>query len=229
METQPTMTISADLLSRFLQFMDMGGGAMWAIALLSVFTLALIIWKIMRLLSLGVFSAGGHTRKALEVWADRRHEEAIALLQGKHSLRARLARSAMMASLNQSLDRTAAEAETTRIARGLLAQTRSGLRGLELASTIGPLLGLLGTVTGMIIAFQALQEAGTRADPAMLAGGIWEALITTAAGMAVAIPAQVSLTWFESITDRLRHDMEDSATFILHTAHPETVSREAVE
>jgi hypothetical protein len=84
-----------------------------------------------------------------------------------------------------------------------LLQARSGLRALELASTIGLLLGLLGTVTGMIAAFQALQEAGARADPATLAGGIWEALLTTAAGMAVAIPAQIALAWFEGVVDRL--------------------------
>jgi biopolymer transport protein ExbB len=64
---------------------------------------------------------------------------------------------------------------------------------LELISTIAPLLGLLGTVLGMIAAFQALQESGSRADPAILAGGIWEALLTTAAGMAVAIPASITL------------------------------------
>ena len=96
----------------------------------------------------------------------------------------------------------------------MLAQARTGLRGLELAVTIGPLLGLLGTVTGMIGAFQALQVAGAQADPATLAGGIWQALLTTAAGMAVAIPAQIALSGFEAVVDRLRHDMEDAATRI---------------
>ena len=85
---------------------------------------------------------------------------------------------------------------------------------LELIATIAPLLGLLGTVLGMIAAFQALQAAGSRADPAILAGGIWEALLTTAAGMAVAIPASMALTWFESVVDRLRLEMEDFATRI---------------
>ena len=64
----------------------------------------------------------------------------------------------------------------------------------------------------MIDAFQALQQAGAQADPAALAGGIWEALLTTAAGMAVAIPAGVALVWFESLCDRLQTDLEDIAT-----------------
>jgi len=106
------------------------------------------------------------------------------------------------------------------VARALLAEARAGLRPLELIATIAPLIGLLGTVLGMIEAFQALQETGSRADPAALAGGIWEALLTTAAGMAVAIPASMALTWFESVADRVQADMEDAATRIFTRAAP---------
>ena len=101
--------------------------------------------------------------------------------------------------------------------RGALAEVRTlsrNLRPLFLVWLIAPLLGLLGTVLGMIAAFQTLQQAGAQADPAALAGGIWEALLTTAAGMAVAIPAGVALSWFESVTDALQADMEDAATRI---------------
>lgn len=205
---------------RLLDFIAMGGAAMWAIAMLSVVTVALILWKILRLLSFGTWSGGRHTARALAMWRNGERDAALASLAGRSSLRAQLARAAMQADMNSGFDREAAEAETARVARGLLAQVRAGLRGLELASTIGPLLGLLGTVTGMIAAFQALQEAGSRADPATLAGGIWEALLTTAAGMAVAIPAQVALAWFESVVDNLRHDMEDAAIRVLHGQAP---------
>ena len=84
-------------------------------------------------------------------------------------------------------------------------------------------------MTGMIASFQSLQAAGVRADAATLAGGIWEALLTTAAGMAVAIPAQIALVWFESIVDRLRHDMEDAATQVLHAPSTAPVLRQAAE
>ncbi len=216
--TQTPTLAEPGALAGLLHFVQMGGPAMWAIALLSVLTLALILWKVMRLLSFGAWSGGRHTARALDLWQAGQTAEAMALLETRGSLRARLARGAMAAAQNPQLDRAEAEAETARIARALLARAQSGLRGLELASTVGPLLGLLGTVMGMIAAFQALQEAGARADPAMLAGGIWEALLTTAAGMAVAIPAQVALTWFDSVVDGLRHDMEDAATRILHGA-----------
>lgn len=214
---------------RLLAFVSMGGAAMWAIAILSVITVALILWKAMRLLSLGAWSGGKRTDLALGLWANGHKEEAIASLKSRRSLRAMLALAAMQATLKPELDQTAAEAETARVARALLVRARAGLRGLELASTIGPLLGLLGTVTGMIAAFQALQEAGSRADPAALAGGIWEALLTTAAGMAVAIPASIALTWFESVLNGLRHDMEDSATQILHGTQQVTPQQQAAE
>ncbi len=212
-----------------LSFMHMGGPAMWAIGALSVLTATLILWKIMRLLSFGAWSGGRHTAAALDLWSQDKPAEAMALLSNRTSHRARLAHAVMHSALDPAMDRDAAEAEATRVARGLLAQARAGLRGLELASTIGPLLGLLGTVTGMIAAFQTLQEAGSRADPALLAGGIWEALLTTAAGMAVAIPAQVALTWFESVVDALRHDMEDAATRILHGPRQRPALRQAAE
>lgn len=195
-------------------FILLGGPAIWAIAALSVVTVALILWKAWRLAMLGAWSGGRRSRRSVELWTQGQEAQAIDLLAKRRSCRARLLRSAMQARQDPTLDDDAAQSETERVARDLLARARAGLRPLELIATIAPLLGLLGTVLGMIAAFQALQEAGSRADPATLAGGIWEALLTTAAGMAVAIPASMALTWFESVADRLRHEMEDMATRI---------------
>lgn len=77
---------------------------------------------------------------------------------------------------------------------------RFGLRGLEAMAALGPLLGLLGTVLGMIDAFTEL--GGGRPDPAQLASGIAKALINTAGGLVVAILASAGLAWFESVIDR---------------------------
>jgi biopolymer transport protein ExbB len=197
-----------------LDFLISGGPAIWAIAALSVATLALILWKVWDLLRSGIWSGGRHTEEAVTLWQRGETETARSRLAGRRSLRARLAHRAMEVQGAEHLPDELAREEVERLARGLLKRAATGLRGLELAATIGPLLGLLGTVLGMIAAFQALQAAGARADPAQLAGGIWEALLTTAAGMAVAIPAQVALTWFETVIDGLRHDMEDIATRI---------------
>lgn len=199
-------------IERTLEFLAMGGPAMWAIAALSVATLALILWKVWHLWWLGAFSGGRVSARALDVWDSGAHGQALALLDARQSARARVIRTAMAAAADASLPRHAAESAAEQTARALLSEARAGLRGLELAASVGPLLGLLGTVTGMIAAFQGLEAAGVRADTATLAGGIWEALLTTAAGMGVAIPAMAALTWFDGIVDGLRHDMEDGAT-----------------
>ena len=113
---------------------------------------------------------------------------------------------------NPNYSQDMAKEECARVANQQLHSARQGLRLIDLIVTIAPLIGLLGTVLGMIDAFQALQDSGTQADPAALAGGIWEALLTTAAGMAVAIPASVLLSWFDSIIANVQADIEDMAT-----------------
>jgi biopolymer transport protein ExbB len=84
---------------------------------------------------------------------------------------------------------------------------------------IAPLLGLLGTVTGMIKAFQVIQqkaESLTPVNPGDLAGGIWEALLATLAGLAVAIPTYVAYNYLVSQVGNLIYDMEKSATDLVN-------------
>jgi len=76
------------------------------------------------------------------------------------------------------------------------------LRGLSIAAEAAPLLGLFGTVVGMIQAFMRIEELGGEVNVSSLAGGIWEALLTTAFGLAVAIPSLFALHWFEARIDR---------------------------
>lgn len=84
---------------------------------------------------------------------------------------------------------------------------------------VAPLLGLLGTVTGMIRAFMKIQEihmASGIVNPADLAKGIWEALVTTAGGLTVAIPTYVAYNYLVSRVDSLVLDMEKSATELVN-------------
>jgi len=83
---------------------------------------------------------------------------------------------------------------------------------LSAVATIAPLLGLLGTVTGMISVFQRVvnqASAGHAADAGALANGIWEALITTAAGLTVAIPAYLAYRYVNGLIDRYAVEMVD--------------------
>lgn len=86
---------------------------------------------------------------------------------------------------------------------------------LATVAYIAPLLGLLGTVTGMISAFQIIAESSP-VDLALLAGGIWTALITTAAGLTIAIPTYIAHNYLLSRTEILINDMERSATELLN-------------
>jgi len=92
-------------------------------------------------------------------------------------------------------ERLAAEAEAR------FATLEGGFRALDSVAQLSPLLGLFGTVLGMIDAFQSLQSAGSQVDPSLLAGGIWVALLTTAVGLAVAMPTAMVLSWLESRMD----------------------------
>ena len=82
------------------------------------------------------------------------------------------------------------------------------LPSLEVISQVSPLVGLLGTVIGMIDSFNELELGGSLVDPSILAGGIWTALLTTAMGLIVAIPALVSHYFLEKKINDLFDDFE---------------------
>ncbi|MCC6509767.1 MAG: MotA/TolQ/ExbB proton channel family protein, partial [Pirellulaceae bacterium] len=85
---------------------------------------------------------------------------------------------------------------------------RSYLRLFSAISNITPLLGLLGTVLGMIEAFNAIAQTGAMGRPELLAGGIGQALLTTAAGLFVAIPAYTAYAYFVGRADKLILEMD---------------------
>lgn len=90
-------------------------------------------------------------------------------------------------------------------------------RGLVVLATIAnvaPMLGFLGTVIGMILAFAAIEQAG-QVEPTLVAGGIKVALITTAAGLTIAIPVNVAYNFFVTRIDKLIADMEEGSQTVL--------------
>lgn len=87
---------------------------------------------------------------------------------------------------------------------------------LATVANIAPLFGFLGTVTGMIASFEALAEVGL-GNPEAVAGGISEALITTATGLMIALPIQAAYNYFNNKTSQLALDMEISSSVLLET------------
>ncbi|MCX8238795.1 MAG: MotA/TolQ/ExbB proton channel family protein [Akkermansiaceae bacterium] len=98
---------------------------------------------------------------------------------------------------------------TEREASRVILQHERGLRILALIAAISPLIGLLGTVWGMVIAFSKIAKLGETVTPADFADGIWTGLLTTVAGLLVAIPAMAMARIFEARVDRLVHDLNE--------------------
>lgn len=100
--------------------------------------------------------------------------------------------------------------------------TENEVRGLssylQVLATIGniaPLLGLLGTIIGMIKAFMVIQEMGGKVNAAVLAGGIWEAMLTTALGLTVALPAMMAHSYLVARVDKYEARLEDGSILFL--------------
>lgn len=98
-----------------------------------------------------------------------------------------------------------------------LAFLERGLVVLATVANVAPLMGFLGTVAGMILAFAAIETAG-EVDPALVAGGIKVALLTTAAGLIIAIPVNLFYNFFVNRIDRLILDMEEGTQKVLNLA-----------
>lgn len=124
-----------------------------------------------------------------------------------------------MQGLAAGLPLAAVEAETTRRGNEEVAAMSTWLRLLDLISMIAPLLGLLGTVLGMIKSFQDLSAAQGSANASVLAGGIWEALITTAGGLIVAIPAAVAANLLAGRVETAALRIESAVGRLLALSH----------
>ena len=196
---------------RLAVVMDMGGPVILVLGLLSVLALAIVLLKLWQFgrLRLG---APGPVQDALTLWRRHEDESALALLHGRRSPVARVVAVAMAGLERPDVDQTLLREELVRLASDELERLRGYLRALEIIGTLSPLLGLLGTVLGMIEAFRRLESAGTQVDPAILSGGIWQALLTTAVGLSVAIPVVLAHTWLERRVERCGHQMEDAVT-----------------
>jgi len=193
------MTFDTELLIKTYNYIGPVGTVLVA---LSVLSLTLILGKVLIFL----FARLNSTRKveeALKALDDGGVEAALRTLGGSRHPVARMLRAGAERILAGE-GREAVEAEIRAVATREMMRLSRNDRLLELIGLIAPLLGLLGTILGMISAFQALQSAGSKADPALLAGGIWEALLTTALGLVVAIPAIVTFNMAENRLDRLR-------------------------
>lgn len=189
--------------------LDLGGPVVALLGAVSVLTLAVVLYKLWQFKTAGV---GRHRaiREAIMLWDQGQPAQARTALARSTSYLAPVIGHAVEAPVTSDLrGRLEAEAET------LFARLEGGFRLLDSVAQLAPLLGLFGTVMGMIEAFQALQSAGSAVDPSLLAGGIWVALLTTAVGLAVAMPTSLVLSWFEARMTRERVFADQALSTIL--------------
>ncbi|MCY4313365.1 MAG: MotA/TolQ/ExbB proton channel family protein [Gammaproteobacteria bacterium] len=200
------------MLEKVVSLFDLGGPVALVLVVLSIVALTVILVKFwqFRTTQVGHFQTArealglyrkGLADEALEVCGESRNPAALALAR---AIRGRL----------RSLPDQTIRDEVMRYGTDVLESLRNGFRMLEMIASLSPLLGLLGTVLGMIDAFREMEQSGNRVNPAVLSGGIWEALLTTALGLAVAIVAVVILGFLERRVDRLSHEMGNIVTGI---------------
>jgi biopolymer transport protein ExbB len=188
-----------------------GGPVLFVLALLSMAALSILLVKLWQFARLQL-NASEPVGQALSLWYQHKPGQAIMALQGSPQPTARLLERALGALATPGVDLALLREELVRFASAQLEALRAWLRALEIIAALSPLLGLLGTVLGMIQAFRQLELAGNQVDPAILSGGIWQALLTTAAGLAVAIPVVLLHSWLERRVERCGHQMEDAVT-----------------
>ena len=196
------------MIIRLQDTLNVGGPALWVIFGISVVLLTVGLWKLWHFVKLGAWNRK-QAEEILRLWLEKKAEP-VAINQ--QNIRAKVLGQTILAISQRNYSDEMVREECVRLANKDLYEARRGLRIIDLIITIAPLVGLLGTVLGMIEAFQALQDSGAQADPSALAGGIWEALLTTAAGMGIAIPASILLSWYDSVVENVQADIENLAT-----------------
>ena len=224
-EALPPLEPAPGALDRALELIHAGGPVVFILIGFSVVALAIIFVKLWQF---GRLQLGDRrtARNAVRLHLMGRTADALTLPGRSRNPTAHLLALAIDGQRRGYPEETVRE-EAMRYGGDILETLRSGFRPLEVISTLAPLLGLFGTVLGMITAFQQLEAAGNQVNPAILSGGIWEALLTTAVGLAVAMPVIIVLNWLERLVESLAHEMDSVITQLftvdlLHAATSET-------
>jgi biopolymer transport protein ExbB len=199
---------SQKTLSAIADFFENGGPFMVLLVLLSIITLAAILLRAWRLRESAIIP-----RQVAEAVDALRPGDTLQSLQEEmeqHPSAISLILSTLLSHLNWSKSENLEAVQTC--ARHEIARMEKGLVILEIATGTGPLLGLLGTLSGLVGIFATL---GNNGDPVLVARGISEALNTTIAGLAVAVPSLIAHSYFQRRIEMLAVEMESLAASLL--------------
>ena len=192
-----------------LDLLAKGGPVMFILLGFSIFAFAIIFIKLIQFFA----AALSRTNKIEEILTKLNGSNAKKLLTDIQKIKnplARIIEVVIITKNDRRFDKESREAEISRIISQEIRNLENYLGGLEVVASISPLLGLFGTVLGMIKAFLNFEIAGSLIVPGFLAGGIWEALLTTAFGLAIAIPALAAYHLFENKISNTRDKINDT-------------------
>jgi len=192
-----------------LNLLAKGGPVMFILLGFSILALFIIILKLIQFSIVRVSNTNALDKIISKLNKTNAKKLLIEIQQIKNPI-AKVVEVVIVTKSDRRFDKESRKSEISRISSIQIRNLENYLGGLEVIASISPLLGLFGTVLGMIKAFLNLEKAGSQIDPALLAGGIWEALLTTAFGLAIAIPALAAYHLFENKISNTKDKMKDS-------------------
>jgi len=194
-----------------LAFLSKGGVLVIPILFCSVLVLAIFFERLIRY-SINLNRGKGVEKKVSDLVAQGRMDQALDISQQS---RAPMGRVLEIALTSRGLDRETLETVMINATEQEVRSLSSYLQTLATIGNIAPLLGLLGTIIGMIKAFMVIQQMGGKVNAAVLAGGIWEAMLTTAFGLAVALPTMVAHSYLLARVDAYEARLRDGCVMLL--------------
>jgi biopolymer transport protein ExbB len=186
-----------------------------ALAALSALGTTVTLYKVGQFALMGL----GRVRLAdglIAEWQAGRRDAALTQARARRGVLPRVLAAVFAARIERPADPAWAEEVGRRAALEELAQIGRWMRGLEATVQAAPMLGLLGTVVGMIDAFGRLAEASGGVDPTALANGIWTALSTTAVGLAIALVFSGVAIWLEGRIEGERQSLDRALSLAVH-------------
>jgi biopolymer transport protein ExbB len=194
-----------------LEFLSKGGILVIPILFCSVLMLAIFFERIIR------YAVNRRRGKEIEIRVaglvvEGRDNEALEVSRQNNSPMGRILEKAIQA---KDLDKDMLESVIVNATENEVRDLSAYLQTLATIGNIAPLLGLLGTIIGMIKAFMVIQDMGGKVNAAVLAGGIWEAMLTTALGLAVALPTMVAHSYLLAKVDKYEARLQNGSMLFL--------------
>ena len=197
-----------------LHYLEVGGPILWVLVIISIGAFAVVLERIV-FFARNEKNVGSNFRdEILSLVANKKIDEAIALCDTKKSCVASAVKK-FLQKAPRGIDVQDYEFILKEITIKETSPYESRLNLLASVISISPMLGLLGTVTGMIRAFTNISTYGT-GDAAIVADGIAEALLTTAAGLMIAIPVIVVYNYLNRRLEKMENEIDDVVTNIIN-------------